>query len=263
MPLDPFTLSLIAGGLKAAVPGIIGGIGQYGAAQDLKLSPSQRKRLLELERLQARNALGMTADERELYRTQAMTPVQAAEREAMARMGASQQIGDIGQGAAFRQQQALLDTGKAARGQVSQAVAERDAQVAQQQAEEIARLQEQQQRVKIMERQAVLSALGGIAEGGLGAVELGAEKAAAKKEYEETLEKMEGAGKVVAESTRGILGIGSSAGSSIGSSVGKAAVENTRATNASLGGDGNRAVENMVSNDELERLIQMMLTQGY
>ena len=114
--MDPLTLAMLAGAGQALLKGGLTAAGQFGTARDLRLTPEQERRLRELERMQARNALGMTQGERELYRSQAMTPVQAAEREAMARFGASQNIGDIGQGAAFRQQQALADTGQAARG---------------------------------------------------------------------------------------------------------------------------------------------------
>lgn len=255
--MEPLTMALIAGGVKAALPGIIGGINQYGAAQDLKLTPAQLARLKKLERLQGLDALGMTDPQREQYRSMALSPVQTAEREAMARFGASQQIADIGQGASFRQQQALADTGKAARAEVSQAVAARDAQVAQQQAQELAALQEQQKQKKAMERQAVLSALGGVAEGGLGAMEIYAEKKMAKQEYEKTLEKMNESGKNVAESTRKMLGIGKNIGETVGKNAGMNAVEGMRATDASLGGDGNRAIEGMIQGDE-ERLAELM-----
>lgn len=256
--MEPLTMALIAGGVKAALPGIIGGINQYGAAQDLKLTPAQLARLKKLERLQGLDALGMTDPQREQYRSMALSPVQTAEREAMARFGASQQIADIGQGASFRQQQALADTGKAARAEVSQAVAARDSQVAQQQAQELAALQEQQKQKKAMERQAILMALGGVAEGGLSAMEISAEKKMAKQEYEKTLEKMNDAGKNVAESTRNMLGIGKNIGETVGKNAGMNAVEGMRATDASLGGDGNRAVDGMISSNEqlLDEMLQ-------
>jgi len=213
------------------------------------LTPAQLARLKKLERLQGLDALGMTDPQREQYRSMALSPVQTAEREAMARFGASQQIADIGQGASFRQQQALADTGKAARAEVSKAVAARDAQIAEQQAQQLAALKEQQKQQKAMERQAIMTALGGAVEGGLGAMEMGAEAKMAKQQYEQSLKNMRESGKVIAESTRKMLGI----------TPQMAAVEGMKATDASLGGDGNRAVSGMIPGNE-ERLDHQ---QGY
>lgn len=264
-------LAILAGAGKALLKGGIGAASQFGSAQDLKLTPEQEKRLRELERMQARNALGMTQGERELYRSQAMSPVQAAEREVMARFGAAQNIADIGQGTAFRQQQAMADAGQAARGQVSQAVAERDAQVAQQQAEEQARLQEQQRQSKALERQAALSLVGGIGEAVTGAAEVTAEQKLGEELYDKQIDNLKGAAQATSQGTQNMLGIGKSAGMK--------AVENTRATDQSLGGDANRFVDGMVPVDVLmgmytnpsmmlgdpryEALIQAMLTGGY
>tara|TARA_R100001443_G_scaffold116613_1_gene137570 strand:- start:9476 stop:10303 length:828 start_codon:yes stop_codon:yes gene_type:complete len=231
-------LAILAGAGKALLKGGIGAASQFGSAQDLKLTPEQEKRLRELERMQARNALGMTQGERELYRSQAMSPVQAAEREVMARFGAAQNIADIGQGTAFRQQQAMADAGQAARGQVSQAVAQRDAQVAQQQAEEQSRLQEQQRQAKALERQAALSLVGGIGEAVTGAAEVTAENKMAQELYGKQIKNLKGAAQATSQGTQNMLGIGKSAGMK--------AVENTGATDESLGGDANRFVDGMI-----------------
>ena len=204
-------LAILAGAGQALLKGGLSAAGQYGAAQDLKLTPEQQKRLRELERMQARNALGMTQGERELYRSQAMTPVQAAEREAMARFGAAQNIADIGQGAAFRQQQALADTGQAARAQVSQAVAQRDADVAQQQAEEKARLEAQQRQAKALERQAALSVVGGIGEAAAGAAGVSAEYGMAKELYGKQIAELRGSAKATSQGTQNMLGVGKDA----------------------------------------------------
>lgn len=209
--MDPLTLAMLAGAGSALLKGGIGAASQFGSAQDLKLTPEQQKRLRELERMQARNALGMTQGERELYRSQAMTPVQAAEREAMARFGAAQNIADIGQGAAFRQQQALADTGQAARAQVSQAVAQRDADVAQQQAEEKARLEEQKRQAKALERQAALSLVGGIGEAAVGAAGVKAEYGMAQELYGKQIDNLKGAAKATSQGTQNMLGVGKSA----------------------------------------------------
>lgn len=243
-------LAILAGAGKALLKGGIGAASQFGTAQDLKLTPEQEKRLRELERMQSRNALGMTQGERELYRSQAMSPVQAAEREVMARFGAAQNIADIGQGTAFRQQQAMSEASQAARGQVSQAVAQRDAQVAQQQQEEQARLQEQQRQVQALERQAALSLVGGIGEAVTGAASVKAEEKSEQESYDKRLERMRDLlkiqkglsekGKETSQNTLDMLGIGKSEQMK--------AVENTRATDQSLGGDANRFVDGMISN---------------
>ena len=256
-------LALLAGAGKALLKGGLGAASQFGSAQDLKLTPEQEKRLRELERLQARNALGMTQGERELYRSQAMSPVQAAEREVMARFGAAQNIADIGQGTAFRQQQAMADAGQAARGQVSQAVAQRDAEVAQQQAEEQARLQEQQRQAQALERQAALSLVGGIGEAVTGAAEVTAEHKLAEELYDKQIDNLKGAAKATSKGTQNMLGIGRLAGvsASRNKSPQMEAVEKTRATNESLGGDANRFADGMVPKTEFDILSQYLQQQ--
>lgn len=233
--MDPLTLAMLAGAGQALLKGGLSAAGQFGTAQDLKLTPEQQKRLRELERMQARNALGMTQGERELYRSQAMTPVQAAEREVMARFGAAQNIADIGQGSAFRQKQAMADTGQAARAQVSQAVAQRDADVAQQQAEEKARLEEQKRQAQALERQAALSLVGGIGEAAVGAAGIKAEYGMAQELYGKQIADLKGAAKATSKGTQNMLGIGKS--------VGMQAVEGMR--KPILGADSVTAVEGM------------------
>ena len=256
-------LAILAGAGKALAQGGLQAVGQFGAAQDLKLTPEQKKRLQELERMQARNALGMTQGERELYRSQSMTPIQAAEREVMARFGAAQNIGDIGQGAAFRQQQALSGTAQAARGQVAQAVAQRDADVAQQQAEEKARLEAQQQQAKALQRQAALSAIGGIAEAGFGTAGIKAEKIAADEEYQKKLDYMRETMKMkqsmsedaryTSQQTQNMLGIGAS------KNAGTQAIEGANASGAPLGQAGNVVGDAMVANNNKMTPEQLMM----
>ena len=227
--MEPLTLAMLAGAGSALLKGGISAANQFGAAQDLKLTPEQLERLRELERMQARNALGMTQGERELYRSQAMTPVQAAEREVMARFGAAQNIADIGQGTAFRQQQAMADTGQAARAQISQAVAQRDAAVAQQQAEEKQRLEQQKRQAKALERQAALSLIGGIGEAAVGAAGVKAEYQLAEELYDKNIDRLKGPAQATSEGTQNMLGIKS--------------VEGLR--KPILGADGVTAVEGM------------------
>lgn len=241
------TMALIAGAVQSAVQGGVKAYGEYGTAQDLKLTEEQRRRLRELERLQAEDALGMSTGQREQYRSQAMSPVQTAEREALARFGAAQSVADIGQGAAFRQQQALKQASENARAEVSRSVAERDAQVAQQQAEEKARLETQQNQAKALERQAALSLVGGVADGALEAVQIGAEHKYQEQLYDKRLKDLRGGQAVTSQGAQTMLGIGTSAGAGA-ASAGMKAVQNTKATTQSLGGDANRFVDGMIPN---------------
>ena len=249
--MEPLTLAMLAGAGQALLKGGLTAAGQFGTARDLKLTPEQERRLRELERMQARNALGMTQGERELYRSQAMTPVQAAEREAMARFGASQNIGDIGQGAAFRQQQALADTGQAARGQVAQAVAQRDADVARQQTEEKARLEEQKRQAKALERQAALSLVGGIGEAATGAAGIKAEQGLAEQLYNKKIDKLRGAAKATSEGTINML--------QIGKTPEIQAVENTNLRDGPIGQSGTVVGEYMVDKKLEDEVLQKLL----
>ena len=254
--MTPLELAMLAGAGQALLKGGLTAAGQFGAARDLKLTPEQERRLRELERMQARNALGMTQGERELYRSQAMTPVQAAEREAMARFGASQNIGDIGQGAAFRQQQALADTGQAARGQVAQAVAQRDADVARQQTEEKARLEEQKRQAKALERQAALSLVGGIGEAATGAAGIKAEQGLAEQLYNKKIDKLRGAAEATSIGTQNML--------EIGKTPEMQAVENTNLRDGPIGQSGTVVGEYMVDkkleDEVLQKLLQDLFT---
>ena len=249
--MTPLELAMLAGAGQALLKGGLTAAGQFGTARDLQLTPEQERRLRELERMQARNALGMTQGERELYRSQAMTPVQAAEREAMARFGASQNIGDIGQGAAFRQQQALADTGQAARGQVAQAVAQRDADVARQQAEEKARLEEQKRQAKALERQAALSLVGGIGEAATGAAGIKAEQGLAEQLYNKKIDKLRGAAKATSEGTINML--------QIGKTPEIQAVENTNLRDGPIGQSGTVVGEYMVDKKLEDEVLQKLL----
>jgi len=133
---------------------------RYGMSRDLRMTPEQERRMRELERLEARDAFGLSTADRDLYQTRLMAPVQTAEREALARFGASQNIADVGQGAAFRQQQALKQTSEAARAETAQALAARDAEVARQQQEALGMMREREARRKQLEREALTSFLG-------------------------------------------------------------------------------------------------------
>tara|TARA_R100000655_G_scaffold91972_4_gene132983 strand:+ start:1445 stop:2302 length:858 start_codon:yes stop_codon:yes gene_type:complete len=200
-------LALLGGTIGKLVGAGTKSLSALGSANDMRLTPEQKRRLADLERMAAEDEFGMTAGERDAFRTQSLTPVQAAEKEAMARFGASQNIGDIGQGAAFRQQQALKQTSEAARAEIAKAAAIKDAEVARQQQMEHQRLLQQQQQVKALERQAALEAIGGIGEtvaAGLGVM---GEKKIADELYGKRIEQLKGVGQATSQGTQSLLGI--------------------------------------------------------
>ena len=200
-------LALLGGTIGKLVGAGTKSLSALGSANDMRLTPEQKRRLADLERMAAEDEFGMTAGERDAFRTQSLTPVQAAEKEAMARFGASQNIGDIGQGAAFPQQQALKQTSEAARAELAKAAAIKDAEVARQQQMEHQRLLQQQQQVKALERQAALEAIGGIGEtvaAGLGVM---GEKKIADELYGKRIEQLKGVGQATSQGTQSLLGI--------------------------------------------------------
>ena len=203
-------LALLGGTIGKLVGAGTKSLSALGSANDMRLTPEQKRRLADLERMAAEDEFGMTAGERDAFRTQSLTPVQAAEKEALARFGASQNIGDIGQGAAFRQQQALKQTSEAARAEIAKAAAIKDAEVARQQQMEHQRLLQQQQQVKALERQAALEAIGGIGEtvaAGLGVM---GEKKIADELYGKRIEQLKGVGKATSLNAAEMLGISTS-----------------------------------------------------
>ena len=233
-------LALLSGLGGSLIKGVSGAIGASGAAKDLKLTDEQRRRLKELERMEAESAFGMSDQDRQIYNTQVMSPVQTAEREALARFGASQAVGDIGQGAAFRQQQALKQTSEAARAEAQRAVAERNAVVAQQQQQQLAMMRQQELQRKAMERQAVMSMLGAAGEGLAQAGGIAAKMKFAEETYERDKPSKED--QEVISSTARVLGLGKS-------QPGYKAVEGASMSGTGgqgMGGDGNRAVDAMM-----------------
>ena len=200
-------MALLSGLGSALLKGGAQAFGAASAAGDLKLTDEQRRRLKELERKEAESAFGMSKGERDAYQTELLSPVQAAEREAMARFAASQSVADIGQGAAFRQQQALKQTGEAARAETRRALEQRNAQEAEQQQRQLAALRQQEQQRKDFERQAVMSVLGTAGDiiGQTGGVI--AKKKFADEEYAKQQADLTGNAKYVSDATQNIFGI--------------------------------------------------------
>tara|TARA_R100000700_G_scaffold39862_1_gene53690 strand:- start:467 stop:1369 length:903 start_codon:yes stop_codon:yes gene_type:complete len=244
MALDPFTLALLTGGIGQMLQSGSQAVGAYGAGQDLKLTPDQVDRLRELERRAAQDALGLTAAERERFRAEAMSPVQTAEREAIARQAQQQQIADIGQAETFRGQQALKETAQAARAQVDQSVAQRDAQMAIQQQEEMDRLRQQQLQSKAMERQAAMALIGGLGQATSQIGGLQAQKAMMDESLNKQKAQLTGAAKNTVAGAAKMLGISTSAGEA--ASAGMKAVEDL--SKPTLGVNGVDAVQGMTRN---------------
>lgn len=144
-------------------------VGQAAASID-RLSPEQKNRIKELERQEALGLLGLDRAQQQQILSQQLQPVQAAEREAMQRQSQNQMITDIGQGQAFRGQQALLEGGARARTQATttaqQQIAELDELARRRQLNELARLKGQQQQ----NRRAIAQMLTGGAEATAGIV---------------------------------------------------------------------------------------------
>jgi hypothetical protein len=138
------TLALILGAAGKAGQGIM-----TGASQIDRLTPEQKNRMKELERNQALGLLGLDEAQQQQILNQQLQPVQAAEREAFSRQAQQQQIADIGQGAAFRGQQALLEASAQARSQATQraqdVITERDALEEAAQLRELAQIKAQRQ----------------------------------------------------------------------------------------------------------------------
>ena len=99
--MDPRILALIAQAAGETVAGVGGGVSKIDW-----LSPEQRNKMKELERQQALGLLGLDEGAQQRILNQQLQPVQALGRQATQQAQQSQLIGDVGQGAAFRQQAA-------------------------------------------------------------------------------------------------------------------------------------------------------------
>ena len=141
--MDPLMLMLLSAGLKAGQSAVTG------AGQIDLLSAEEKNRQKELERRLALGELGLDEASKQQIMGQQMGPQQAAEREAFSRQAQQQQIADIGQGSAFRGQQALLEAGAIGRASATQrgqdVITERDVLAEAAQLREIDRLKAQRQ----------------------------------------------------------------------------------------------------------------------
>ena len=160
--MDPMTLALLGIGGAEAIKGIASGVARLDP-----LSDDQKAALKELERKEALGLLGLSSGEEQRLLNQQLQPVRASQRQAMTQAAQSQQVADIGQGAAFRQQAALQE----AQGRATQQAAERAQQQVQQLeqlaiARDLARI-EKLNKQKQANRMAVADIVGSVA-GGLG-----------------------------------------------------------------------------------------------
>ena len=145
--MDPRILALIAQAAGETVAGVGGGVSKIDW-----LSPEQRNKMKELERQQALGLLGLDEAAQQRILSQQLQPVQALGRQATQQAQQSQLIGDVGQGAAFRQQaaqqgalqQATIDATQ--RGQ--QQIAQMDELARARQLAEMRSLQKQRQKTK-------------------------------------------------------------------------------------------------------------------
>lgn len=163
--MDPITIALM---LQSLAEGTKEGLGaaMTAASKINRLSPEQKTKMKELERNQALGLLGLDQAQEQQILSQQLQPVQTSLREALNRQAQQQQIQDVGQGAAFRGQQALLETGQE---QASRAVQRGQQTVAQlnelETARQLAEL-DQLQKQRQTNRQAVAEIAQGLITGG-------------------------------------------------------------------------------------------------
>lgn len=145
----PIPLLLAAGaGLAAGGMSLASGLNNR-----TSISEVDKRRLAELERLQALGELGLTDEELASVRDVRLAPIQAAAREAQMRALGASQVQDIGGGAYYQQQLAANDQMDAQRQAAMRDVQAADAQRAAQQRADMQRLEKsiedsQQQRKK-------------------------------------------------------------------------------------------------------------------
>lgn len=154
------TLALLLAGGGEALAGLAGG-----ASKIDRLSKEQRDALKELERKDALGLLGLDAGQQQRLLNQQLQPVRAEQQQAYDVYRTSQQVEDIGQGSAFRQQQALQSQ---ADENIARATREAQRQVDEldriAQARELAKLQRLKQQQQ-QNRQGVAEMFGAVGEG--------------------------------------------------------------------------------------------------
>ena len=169
--MDPRILALMAQAAGETVAGVGSGVSKIDW-----LSPEQRNKMKELERQQALGLLGVDEAAQQRILNQQLQPVQAVGRQAVQQAQQSQLIGDVGQGAAFRQQaaqqgalqQATIDATQRAQQQIAQM----DELARARQLAEMRALQKQRQTTK----EGIAGIVGSLAGGAAMAAHIGAAK---------------------------------------------------------------------------------------
>ena len=124
--------------------------------------PIYKERLAELERLAARNALGLTSKEEAAMQNQLLTPAQALARQQLIEQRQLMSAGDGGSGAAFQQMLAKQAQEQKLMQEAEQKVAEADLARAAEQRKEMLALQSAQDKAKLANRSAIIGAVADI-----------------------------------------------------------------------------------------------------
>ncbi|HAI38696.1 MAG TPA: hypothetical protein DCM40_11520 [Maribacter sp.] len=149
--MDPVTLALIMKAAQGGAQGVGSAVQSIGSGVSKidRLSTEERNRMKELERQQALGLLGLDAAQEQAILNQNLQPVQSLQRELIRQQQQQQSIGDIGQGAAFRQQQAqqgaMQQATSAAQQQAQDQILQLDRLAEAEQKAELARLKQQRQ----------------------------------------------------------------------------------------------------------------------
>jgi len=149
--MDPVTLALIMKAAQGGAQGVGSAVQSIGSGVSKidRLSTEERNRIKELERQQALGLLGLDAAQEQAILNQNLQPVQSLQRELIRQQQQQQSIGDIGQGAAFRQQQAqqgaMQQATSAAQQQAQDQILQLDRLAEAEQKAELARLKQQRQ----------------------------------------------------------------------------------------------------------------------
>jgi hypothetical protein len=174
MPVDPFVSTATKTGLGAGIAGLAGAglvpaiaLGALGAVPDIlaaraEFTKSDKERLAELERLAARNALGLTSKEEAVLQNQLLTPAQALARQQMLEQRQLLSATGAESGTAFQQMLAKQAKDQDLLQQAEQKVAEADLAKAQKQREEMLALQRAEDKAKLANRSAIIGAVANI-----------------------------------------------------------------------------------------------------
>lgn len=160
------------------------GLGITGATTLGKLIPTsaeaeQRKRIKELQNLEAKGQLGLTAQQRADLTALGMEPLQAKERELRARAGETIGLQEVGAGGTILRQQATEDAIRQASKDIGLAVAQMDREEAARQKQELEGLKQQRLALQQQTKEDLIT---GIQDVAVGAANVAAQTQRAKQE---------------------------------------------------------------------------------